>query len=220
MIGAPREAQAGQQQGKELMTGAADDIIALYRRQGPAWAAARNRRLYERGWLDRFATLARPGATLLDIGCGAGDPIARYLRDKGHPVTGVDAAPEMLALFRENLPDATAEQADMRGLDLGRAFGGLIAWDSFFHLAPGDQRGMFPVFRIHAEPGAPLLFTSGPSGGEAIGTLAGEPLYHASLDPDEYRDLLDANGFYVVDHVPEDPACTGHTVWLARRRGD
>lgn len=32
--------------------------------------------------------------------------------------------------------------------------------------------------------------------------------------------LLAANGFSVVDHVPEDPTCGGHTVWLARRDKD
>jgi hypothetical protein len=62
------------------------------------------------------------------------------------------------------------------------------------------------------------MFTSGPSHGEAIGTLEGEPLYHASLDPAEYRELLDTHGFDVVRHVAEDPECGGHTVWLARLR--
>jgi len=70
----------------------------------------------------------------------------------------------------------------------------------------------------HARTGAPLLFTSGPAFGEAIGTLEGEPLYHASLGPQEYRLLLDRNGFDVVAHVAEDPDCGGRTVWLARRR--
>jgi hypothetical protein len=35
---------------------------------------------------------------------------------------------------------------------------------------------MFPVFRIHAAPGAALLFSSGPRHGEAIGSYGGEPL--------------------------------------------
>ena len=76
---------------------------------------------------------------------------------------------------------------------------------------------MFPIFRVHAAPGAPLLFTSGPRHGEATGTLRGEPLYHASLAPDEYRSLLAANDFTVVIERMEDPECGGHSVWLARR---
>jgi hypothetical protein len=61
------------------------------------------------------------------------------------------------------------------------------------------------------------MFTSGPRAGVAMGTYEGEPLYHASLDPQEYRALLDEHGFEVVSYVPEDRACGGHTIWLARR---
>ncbi len=64
---------------------------------------------------------------------------------------------------------------------------------------------------------AALMFTSGPSHGIALGCYAGETLFHASLDPAEYRALLAAQGFSVVAHVAEDPTCGGRTVWLARR---
>jgi hypothetical protein len=60
------------------------------------------------------------------------------------------------------------------------------------------------------------MFTSGPRAGEAIGTFHGEPLYHASLAPEEYRVLLDKCGFEVVSYDPEHPACGKHTIWLAR----
>jgi SAM-dependent methyltransferase len=197
---------------------AAERIMDLYRRHAGAWTAARGTELRERAWIERFAGLLVPAATVLDIGCGSGEPIAVDLVRRGHPVTGIDSSPEMIALFRANLPDQAAAVADMRSLSLDSKFGGLIAWDSFFHLTPDDQRLMFPVFRDHARTGAPLLFTSGPAFGEAIGTLEGEPLYHASLGPEEYRLLLDRNGFDVVAHIAEDPDCDGHTVWLARRR--
>jgi SAM-dependent methyltransferase len=202
----------------KTMIDAAARIIDLYRRHAGAWTTARGTVLLERPWIERFADMLRRGAAVLDIGCGSGEPIARYLAARGHPVTGVDSSPEMIDLFRANLPGETAEVADMRSLKLDRRYGGLIAWDSFFHLPPQDQRMMFPIFRDHAEPEATLIFTSGPAFGEAIGSLEGEPLYHASLDPDEYRLLLDRNGFEAVAHVAEDADCGGRTVWLARQR--
>jgi hypothetical protein len=61
------------------------------------------------------------------------------------------------------------------------------------------------------------MFTSGPAHGEAIGSYHGEPLYHASLDADEYAALLSAQGFEILAHVAEDATCGRHTVWLARR---
>jgi len=61
------------------------------------------------------------------------------------------------------------------------------------------------------------MFTTGTSHGEAIGAYAGEPLYHASLDPAEYRSLLRHNGFQVISHVIKDPNCGHRTIWLARK---
>lgn len=204
----------------------ADDIIALYRRHARTWAARRasgvptDRPVMEEAWLDRFLAPLAPGASILDIGCGPGEPIARRLAERGHAVTGTDSSPEMIALFRERLPRASVHLADMRNLALGRRFDGLLAWDSFFHLGYDDQRAMFPVFRAHAAPGARLMFTSGPAHGTAIGVLEGEPLHHASLDAAEYRALLAAEGFAVVAHEVEDPTCGGHTVWLAQATRD
>jgi hypothetical protein len=50
----------------------------------------------------------------------------------------------------------------------------------------------------------------------AIGEFEGEPLYHASLDPSDYRALLADGGFDVVAFEPHDPTCGGHMIWLAR----
>jgi predicted TPR repeat methyltransferase len=200
----------------------AERIVGLYERHADAWVAARLREahLYERGWLDRFRALLPPGGSVLDLGCGAGEPIARYLDALGHPLTGVDAATAMIAKFRARLPGRQALVADMRRLSLGRRFDGILAWDSFFHLAHADQRRMFPIFRAHAAPGAALMFTSGPAHGEAIGVLEGEPLYHASFDAASYRGMLADHGFAVVAMVAEDPTCGGRTIWLAQRRAD
>lgn len=198
------------------MTSDAARIIDLYQRHAHAFVRDRSRSLFEAPWLDRFRALMPEGASVLDIGCGTGEPLARYLTERGCRVTGIDAAPEMIALCRDRCPDGDWRVADMRTLSLGRKFDGLLAWDSFFHLAHDDQRRMFPIFRDHAAPHAVLMFTSGPSHGEAIGVFEDEPLYHASLDPEEYRALLDAAGFEVVAHRSGDPDCGGHTVSLAR----
>jgi len=202
------------------MSGEAEQIIQLYERHANAWVHARlrERLFYEREWIDRFCGLVRPHGSILDLGCGAGEPIARHLSERGYAVVGLDSSSAMVAMFRARLPCLEALIADMRTVSLGRAFDGVIAWDSFFHLNHNDQRRMFPTFRAHAGPRAALMFTAGPAHGETIGRLEGEPLYHASLDPREYRQLLDEQGFDVVATVAEDQNCGGRTVWLAQRR--
>lgn len=197
-----------------------DSVIDVYQRHGATWAGLRGDRLVESSWLDRFCALLPPGAPVLDIGCGSGVPIARELVRRGFDVTGIDATPTMLDLFHRNLPGTPTYLADMRQLALGRRFAGLLAWDSFFHLSPEDQRPMFARFQAHAAPGAALMFTSGHVEGSAMGTLKGDALYHGSLASDEYRELLDVAGFEVVEHVLQDPACGERTVWLAQQRAD
>ncbi|MCW5603916.1 MAG: class I SAM-dependent methyltransferase [Burkholderiales bacterium] len=191
-------------------------IRAVYEAVARQFDRDRSRALMEREYLE--ALLSRLGGRreILDLGCGGAEPIAKFFIDAGCQVTGVDAAAAMIALCRERYPAQQWIEADMRGLDLGRRFGALIAWDSFFHLTPEDQRAMFPVFARHAAVGGLLLFTSGPRAGVAMGEIYGHPLYHASLDAAEYGDLLAAHGFQVLLHRIEDPHCGGHTVWLAQ----
>jgi SAM-dependent methyltransferase len=193
-----------------------DTVIDLYERHAREYDRDRRQSpLQERTWLDRFLIYVRPGGTVLDLGCGMGEPIARYLIDCGFRVVGVDGSPTMIELSRARFPASEWLVADMRELELDRRFEGILAWDSFFHLSMEDQRGMFRRFASHAQSGAPLMFTSGPAEGVAIGICCEEPLYHASLRPVEYGQLLAANGFVVREYIAEDPHCGEHTVWLA-----
>jgi len=194
----------------------ADRIIALYDRHAEDWDRTRSRHLFEQVWLDRFRDLLPPCGSVLDLGCGMAEPITRHLIQAGYRVTGIDSSPAMIALCRQRFPAQDWIVADMRHLSLGSRFDGILAWDSFFHLRATDQEVMFPFFRAHAVAGAALMFTSGPARGIALGTWQGQPLFHASLAPSEYRGLLAANGFHVVQMIAEDPTCGGHTVWLAR----
>ena len=92
----------------------------------------------------------------------------------------------------------------------------VVAWDSFFHLSPRDQRAMFDTFELHSAPAALLLFTTGSSEGSVIGKLFGDELYHASLSTEEYRRSLHEHGYRVLQHRIEDPECE-RTVWFAQR---
>jgi SAM-dependent methyltransferase len=195
-----------------------DRIVRLYQENAAAFDEMRGRSLFEKPWLDRFASLLPAGGTILDIGCGMGEPIAAYLISRGFRLTGCDSSPAMIALCRERFPNQEWIVGDMRALDLGRRFDGLIAWHSSFHLTQDDQRALFPRFAAHSAPGGHLMFTSGEDEGVRIGEWMGEPLYHASLAPDDYRRLLRENGFDVVDCRLRDPECGGATVWIACRR--
>jgi 2-polyprenyl-3-methyl-5-hydroxy-6-metoxy-1,4-benzoquinol methylase len=192
-----------------------DKVQLLYEKYAGIFDLRRSRNLQEKGWLDRFLEYIPPTGTVLDVGCGMGEPMAEYILDRGYRVVGIDTSHTLIGLGKQRFPSAQWLVLDMRIMDLGREFQGILAWDSLFHLNQQDQRAMFSRFRSHASPGAPLMFTSGPEEGVSMGVFEGEPLYHWSCSPSEYQFLLKQNGFRLRCYSPSDPQCGEHTIWLA-----
>ena len=155
---------------------------------------------------------------LLDLGPVVGSNVNFFGEQLGCRIRVEDLASDIEAHVKKGTAEELPAFFEKRFTQEAGSVDGILAWDSFFHLRRDDQRAMFATFRAHTAPGAALMFTSGPRDGEAIGTFHGEPLYHASLVPDEYRALLDRHGFEVVAHKAEDPGSGRHTIWLARLR--
>jgi SAM-dependent methyltransferase len=193
------------------------DPAEFYRDHAVEFDTARSRQLSEKPWLDAFLGLLPRGGTVLDAGCGAGEPIARCVAEAGFRFVGFDASEPLLALARERVPNAEFVHGDLRSFELGRRFDGIIAWDSFFHLKAAEQERALERFARHGTVEAALLFTSGSERGEAINPLFGEPLFHASLDTADYEERLAALGFSVLKHIESDPDCGNRTIWLAKR---
>ena len=199
------------------MSGSPDDIQGVYDRQAAVYDAQRSRALFEARWLARFAAGLADGARVLDLGCGTGEPIARWFKAEGFSVTGVDFSEPMLEIARNRWPDGDWRRADMRDFDLGETFDGIIAWNSFFHLTADAQRTCIARMAAHLEAGGVLMLTVGPDAGEAQGTVGDEPVYHASLSPAEYATCLEANGLRLTGFLAEDPETNRHSVLMARK---
>ena len=196
----------------------ASKIVGYYEKHAAAWNRDRQSSYWnDKVWHDRFIGRLAKGATVLDLGCGSGRPVAQHMAELGLRVTGVDSSPTMISFCRERLPDHEWIVADMRQLALGRRFDGILAWDSFFHLSHDDQRRMFAIFADHASVGTILMFNTGPQHGEALGEYRGDPLYHASLSSFEYEVLTGRFGFDVIQHATNDGTAGGRTVWLCQR---
>jgi ubiquinone/menaquinone biosynthesis C-methylase UbiE len=189
----------------------------VYETVASAYDANRSHVMFEARWLARFTACLPSGGHVLDLGCGTGDPIARWFLAEGFTVTGVDFAQAMLDIARSRWPDGDWRQADMRELDLPDRFDGLIAWNSFFHLTRDEQRACLPRMCAHLKDGGSLLVTVGHSDGEVTGTVAKETVYHASLSPAEYTAILQENGLRLTGFLAEDPECQSHTVLMARK---
>lgn len=188
-------------------------IAEHYERTAEAFDRARREKFEERAWLERFAAPLPRGARVLDLGCGAGEPIDRYLIDRGFELTGIDISDRMIALARTRFPRQRWFRADMRRVGPDGKFHGVIAWDSFFHLHQSDQGDMLERIAFWLEPGGVLLFNTEPADGERLH----RDHYHASLDPDGYRLLFDTLGLAEIAFAAKDPGCGGRDIWLVRK---
>ncbi len=98
----------------------------------------------------------RPGAPVLDLGCGAGVPATRRLADRGFDVTGMDLSGKQLDLARKLVPEATFLKADMTDLDFGPgAFDAVVAFHSIIHVPREDHPVLLDVCCAFFRPTAP-----------------------------------------------------------------
>ena len=191
--------------------------LEIYARQAKGWDAHRHRAFFEKPWLERLLGPQPAGLSVLDLGCGAGDPIGGYLIESGCVLTGVDGAAPMLELAAERYPQADWIHADMRRYTPERRFDRIVSWDGSFHLSMDEQRALLAQLASWLKPGGGLLLTIGHQAGEVTGVVEGETVYHASLAPEDYRRSLEAAGLTVEALVLEDPAIDFHSLVLARR---
>jgi SAM-dependent methyltransferase len=104
----------------------------------------------------------RQGGSVLELGCGTGHKLIPIASD-GHPCTGLDLSPQMLAEARRKADERAVQvqwvQGDMRELDLGRTFDlVLIAANSLLHLHRAeDLVACLRSVRAHLAPGARLV---------------------------------------------------------------
>lgn len=149
---------------------------------------------------ERTASLPE-GSAVLDLGCGRGVPFTQELARR-HRVTGVDISARQIELARAGVPEATFVCADVAELDLAdETFDAVVSLFMFGHLPQADQPGVITQIYRWLRPGGVLLATFG--GGDAHESVEddwlGAPTFFASLGVDEYRRLLPAVGFEVLD---------------------
>ena len=193
-----------------------ENVYEAYERIAEWYDNERSKQLDEKEYLDFIIQNIPNGGSILDLGCGGGQPIAQFFIEHGYDLVGIDGSKKMIQLCQKRFPNRTFIEGDMREINLNQKFHAIVAWDSFFHLPKPDQRRMFPLFQEHCFPHGVLIFTSGAEDSEVWSENGGELLFHASLSENEYMDLLAQNEFKVLRHKVKDPNCGGRTVWVAQ----
>jgi len=98
----------------------------------------------DRELLNRFAARTIGHGEVCDIGCGPGQ-VARYLRDAGTTVFGLDLSPRMLEQARQLNPDICFREGNMMALDLPD--GRLAGITAFYAIVNIPRESLTVVFR-------------------------------------------------------------------------
>ena len=148
-------------------------------------------------------------STVLDLGCGTGQPIAAHVASRGHRVVGVDGSAAMLAIARRTLPDHRWVHDLIECVAFDERFDAVVCWDSLFHL---PRRHWQPtIAKIHRwlVPGGRLMVSSGgvvdTSDDGFTDTMFGHEFFYDSLPPERMVATLEETGFRILAAEMCDP---------------
>jgi ubiquinone/menaquinone biosynthesis C-methylase UbiE len=162
----------------------------------------------DRELLDRFAKQTRGRGDVCDMGCGPGH-VARYLRDAGVSVFGLDLSPGMLEQARKLNPDILFREGNMLSLDIPD---GTLAGVTAFYAIVNIPRQSLPlvfreIWRVLQSRG--LLLLAFHTGNEV---LHEEELWGQKISMDfllfqlsEIRPDLEKAGFNIEEIVEREP---------------
>jgi len=138
-----------------------------------------------KAWADAFP----PGATVLDLGSGPGEPSTRILQEAGLTTYAVEASPAMVAAFRERFPGVPVERNTVEASEFfNRTFSGVLAWGLLFLLDPAAQALVIQKVARALEPQGRFLFTAPRQPEEWLDGMTGRP--SQSLGEHTYERLL------------------------------
>ncbi len=141
-----------------------------------------------------------PGATVLDLGCGTGVPVARELARR-FAVTGVDLSPRSIALARRNVPAATFIHADMSALDFPAAsFDAVVAFYSIIHLPREEHPALLRKIAVWLRPGGLFVAALGAAATDAgyDEDWLGAPMFWSHHDGATNRRLIETAGLRLL----------------------
>jgi SAM-dependent methyltransferase len=134
-------------------------------------------------------------ASILDLGCGAGIPVARDLVERGFKVTGVDASGGQIERARRNVPKAEFVLADMASVQFDpETFDAISAFYSITHVPKSEHVALIRQIARWLRPGGRFLASYGTAEGDWSGEWLGTNMFFSHLSPEMTRRLIQDAG--------------------------
>lgn len=111
----------------------------------------------DRELLGDFARAMQGAGEVVEVGCGPGH-VARYLRERGVTIRGIDLSVRMIEKARQMNPEIEFEQGDMTALQAqDSTWAGCVAFYSLIHFPPAQLVAVLGELYRVLKPGG-LLF--------------------------------------------------------------
>jgi cyclopropane fatty-acyl-phospholipid synthase-like methyltransferase len=135
------------------------------------------------------------GASILDLGCGAGIPVAHELVTLGFSVTGVDASRGQIERARRNVTGAHFIQADMASVEFApESFDAFVAFYSLTHLPKSEHALMIERLARWLRRGGKFLANFGAAEGEWSEEWLGTTMFFSHLHPEMTKRVVQDAG--------------------------
>ena len=175
-------------------------------------------------YLDRLLGLLADASDVLELGCGAGEPVTRRLTER-HRVTAVDISAEQLRLAAEGVPGAALLQAGMLDVEFEPAsFDAVAAFYAITHVPRQRHADLLARIAAWLRPDGWLLISmgAGDNSGEVEDDWLGVPMYFSHFDAVTNQALVQRAGFELVEaDVVEEIGPDGapeRFLWVVARR--
>lgn len=139
-------------------------------------------------------------ASILDVGCGAGIPIAQMLSEH-FKVTGMDFSEAQIELAKKNVPNANFICQDMTKLDFPEnSFDGICSYYAIIHIPREEHQSLLENFyKMLKSSGYALLCLGAQNLIDDIDeNYLGTRMYWSHYDTDTYLKMLNDCGFSLI----------------------
>ena len=176
--------------------------------------------------LEDLAAILPGEAAVLDLGCGAGVPVTRWLSDKGFAVTGVDVSARQLDLARNYVPEATFIKADMTEVTFAPgSLDAVVAFHSIIHVPRTEHPALLERIHRWLRPEGAFLATitlTDYEGRDDDWEGWGAPMLWSHYDGDTNVAMLREAGFGIHYAEPRTGGGTGEEsetwLWVLARK--
>lgn len=193
-------------------------VKAQYNKLAENYLAGRNQFKNNR-YLEKLNDLLPTGSQILDIGCGAGKPIDKFLIDNGHKVIGIDISEKQIELAKINLPQGEFKVEDMSDFaDKEYSVDAVVSFYAIFHTKRESHQQILNTINSFLKKRGLLLITMGATEWEGKeDNFFGGEMEWSHYGKEENIKLVKNAGFEIILSEIDTSGGENHLVILARK---